>query len=171
MPMAAAAQFTFNAKTDSSNASANTIGGVPAFDLIHLDGIGPGVPLRKGNIVPGSERIQLGNEALRAGTDYGMDYVSGVVYLKRAIRPGMSLTVFYHYDDKAAQPAPDHINGISAMKLDLIPGQFQAIAGLGMAERGTDGTVATSNLFGFASNFSSGGSTVAASTVRSAQAA
>jgi hypothetical protein len=158
--MAAAAQLTFNATTDPSGGVQNAIGGVPAFDLIHLDGLGPGVPLRKGNIVPGSERIQLGNEALKAGTDYGMDYVSGVIYLKRAIRPGMSLTVFYHYDDKAVPPPPDHINGISAMKLELIPGQFSAIAGLGMAERSSDGTVATSNLFGFNSNFSAGGSTL-----------
>lgn len=160
LPMAAAAQFTFNAKSDPGTANQSTLGGVPAFDLIHLDGLGPGVPLRKGNIVPGSERIQLGTQALQIGTDYGMDYVAGVVYLKRAIRPGMSLTVFYHYDDKAVQPPPDHVNGISAMKLELIPGQFSAIAGLGMAERNPDGTVASSNIFGFNSNFSAGGSTV-----------
>src|SRR6185369_5395681 len=108
---AASAQFTFNATTDPSSAPQNSIGGVPAFDLIHLNGLGPGVPLRKGNIVPGTERVQLNNVVLKRGSDYGMDYVAGVVYLQRAIRPDMSLTVFYRYDDKAAQPPPDRVNG------------------------------------------------------------
>lgn len=156
--MAASAQFTFNATTDPSTAPHNNVGGVAAFDLIHLDGLGPGVPLRKGNVIPGSERVQLNNLVLQAGTDYGMDYVSGVVYVKRIIRSGDSLTVFYRYDDKAAQPSPNHVNGITALRLDLIPGQFAVIAGMGMAERNSDGSISSSNLFGFNSNLAVGGS-------------
>src|ERR1044072_5973060 len=100
--MAASAQFNFNANTHPGSAPQTSIGGTPAFDLIHLDGLGPGVPLRKGNVVPGSERIQLNNIVLKAGDDYGTDYATGVVYLKRVIRSGDSLTVFYRYDTKAA---------------------------------------------------------------------
>lgn len=134
------------------------MGGTPAFDLIHLDGLGPGIPLRKGNLVPGSERVQLNNLVLKAGDDYGMDYPTGVVYLKRAIRSGDSLSVFYRYDSKAPAAAPEKINGLGAMKLELVPGQFTVLAGMGMAERSNDGSVRTSNLFGFNSNFSAGGS-------------
>lgn len=158
LPMAAAAQFNFNATTDPNSAPHADLGGTPAFDLIHLDGLGPGVPLRKGNVIPGSERVQLNSLVLKAGADYGMDYPTGVVYLKRAIRSGDSLTVFYRYDSKAAAPAPEKINGIGTMKFDLIPGQFSMLAGMGMAERGNDGSVRSSNLFGFNSNFSNGGS-------------
>nr|HWA84546.1 hypothetical protein [Fimbriimonadaceae bacterium] len=156
--MAATAQFTFNASSDPSSAPRNNVGGTAAFDLIRLDGLGPGVPLRKGNVIPGSERVQLNSVVLKSGADYGMDYVSGVVYVERVIRPGDSLTVFYRYDDKAAQPPPTHVNGITAMRLDLVPGQFAMIAGMGMAERNPDGSLSSSNLFGFNSNFAVGGS-------------
>jgi len=154
LPLAASAQFSFNSTNDSTTPQA-AVGGVPAFDLIYLSGLGPGVPLRKGNVIPGSERVQLNGDVLQAGPDYGMDYVAGVVYVKHSIKPGDSLTVFYRYDDKAAQPSPTQANGFSTMKLDLMPGKFGLLAGLGMAERNPDGTMATSNVFGFNSNFSS----------------
>ncbi|HTQ09474.1 MAG TPA: hypothetical protein VMI31_05325, partial [Fimbriimonadaceae bacterium] len=85
--MAASAQFSFNATNDNSTPQAS-IGGVPAFDLIYLNGQGPGIPLRKGNLIPGSERVQLDGDVLQAGPDYGMDYVAGVVYIKRSIKSG-----------------------------------------------------------------------------------
>lgn len=158
LPMAAAAQFTFNATGDPNTAPQNVLGGTPAFDLIHLGGLGPGIPLRKGNVMPGSERVQLDNQVLQSGSDYGMDYAAGVVYVKRAIKPGMALSVFYRYDPKAAPAsATPHVNGIAIQRFDLLPGgQFAVLAGLGMAERNADGSIASSNVFGFNSNFSVG---------------
>lgn len=161
LPMAAAAQFTFNedATGDQTGGSVQ-MGGASAFDLIHLDGLGPGVPLRKGNVIPGSERVQLNNQILQAGPDYGMDYVAGVVYIKRMMRPGMTLTVFYRYDDKKPQPSGDAVNGLGAYKMNLIPGRLNAIVGMGLAERNADGSVTTSNVFGFNSGLNFGGSSL-----------
>lgn len=160
LPMGATGQFTFGSGLDTNQTPVTqpTIGGTAAFDLIQLNGLGPGIPLRKGNLMPGSERVQLDNLILQNGPDYGMDYVSGVVYLKRAIRPGMSLTVYYRYDDKAPQQPAEKLNGIATMKMDLMPGQFGLLMGMGMAERGLDGTTSTTNLFGFNNNMTVGGS-------------
>ncbi len=157
---AAFAQSPLSGDSGTQNANAPVMSGTPAFDLIQLNGLGPGVPLRKGNVVPNSERVQLDNLMLQSGADYGMDYVAGVVYLKRAIRPGMSLTVYYRYDDKAPAPEPDKVNGLATMKLELLPGQFGILAGLGMAERNGNGTTSTTNLFGFNNSLSFGSSSL-----------
>ncbi len=151
--MVATAQLTFNSKNDPSSPQ-SAVGGTPAFDLIYLDGLGPGVPLRKGNVIPGSERVQLNGEVLKSGLDYGMDYAAGVVYVERAIKPGMSLTVFYRYDDKA-QPS-NSSGGLNAMEFELLPGQLSMIAGMGMAERNPDGSLASTNLFGISNNYDVG---------------
>jgi hypothetical protein len=125
------------------------VGGTSAVDMITLRALGPGAPLRFGNVIPSSERVQLDGRILTAGQDYGMDYATGVVYLKTAQKAGQVLTVSYRYSSKAAPTTKESFSGIGAFRYDLAPGALGVVVGYGMTERTADGNVMTSNLFGF----------------------
>ena len=75
-----AAQTVETKPTDA--APAINLGGTPSVDLITLRATSPSSPLRYGNVIVGSERVQLDGRILSSSTDYAMDYESGVVYLK-----------------------------------------------------------------------------------------
>src|SRR3954470_5641889 len=84
LPFAVGAQAPLTLNEMKSGGGAADIGGTPAIDIITLRAIGPGAPLRYGNVVPKSERVQLDGQLLMAPDDYAMDYATGVLYLKRA---------------------------------------------------------------------------------------
>ncbi len=150
------AQNPFNLDTTETGQAKAEIGGSTSIDMIRLRGASPGVPLRFGNVMPGSERVSLDGSPLVAGQDYSMDYEAGVVYLKKAQRPGMSVTVSYRYSKKAS-PTTSASKGFAGFKFDLMPGGLKAVMGLGLAERRTDGTVSTANIYGLNNSFSFGG--------------
>ncbi|WP_144241260.1 hypothetical protein [Fimbriimonas ginsengisoli] len=143
----------------SGGGGAVEVGGTPAIDIITLRAVGPGAPLRYGNVVPNSERVQLDNERLQAGPDYAMDYATGVVYLKRAQHLGQRLTVSYRYNPKLEGKQTPLLGFASGgtYKFDLVPGGFKALMGMGIAERSADGSVMQSNVFGFNNAFKFGG--------------
>jgi hypothetical protein len=152
-----AAQLPFNLDSAVGSAIKEEVGGTAAIDIIHLNAVGPGAPLRYGNVVPRSERVQLDSEFLTSGTDYMMDYATGVVYLKRSQRAGQTLTVSYRY--KEGQPVAASSNGfagVGTFKYAIAPGSLNMLMGLGVTERGLDGSVAQSNIFGWQNNFSLG---------------
>lgn len=158
LPLATHAQtpLTFDAATENQkNAS---IGGTATIDIIRLRAIGPGTPLRFGNVVPGSERVQLDGQRLAAGVDYSMDYATGVVYLMRAQREGQSLTVSYRYGPKVDAKAVSPFAGLGGFKFDLVPGGLKMLMGLGITERATDGSVLQGNVFGFNNSMKFGSS-------------
>jgi hypothetical protein len=157
LPLGTSAQSAARFDTPAEGFIEPQVGGTPTVDLIRLRASGPGVPLRYGNVVAGSERVMLEGQVLQRGPDYAMDYEAGVVYLKRAQREGQSLTVNYRYDTSGKRPNPNPGAGFGGFKFDLMPGRLGMVMGLGMTERTADGNVLTSNVFGFNNSFSFGG--------------
>lgn len=132
------------------------LGGIAAIDLVTLRSMSLGIPLRYGGVLAKSERVELNGRILREGEEYALDAASGIVYLKVPYRVGDSLRVQYRYDPKRVETAP--AGGISGLRLDLVPGgQLGFVAGMGVADRSADGRVATSNVFGWTSNFAFSG--------------
>ncbi len=140
--------------TDASHAT--DVGGTPSLDMITLRAVGPGAPLRFGNVIPGSERVQLDGQILQPDADYSMDYGTGVVYLKRAQRAGQVLTVYYRYRAGAAATDSSTPSGINGFKFSLMPGNLTVLMGLGITERATDGSVISSNTLGWRDGFNLG---------------
>lgn len=158
MPIVATAQVPLNINSQDPNAPANVAGGTAALDLITARANTPGVPLKHGNVIAGSERVQLGNAVLKRGEDYSMDYASGVVYIRRAMKVGETVTVSYRYDKNAkAQPSSGlNLNGVAGFRYDIAPGALSMVLGFGMTERTADGQVISTNLFGFNNSFDLG---------------
>lgn len=150
------AQNPFNVDTDANAAPKPEVGGAASIDLIRLQGTSPGVPLRNGNVMPGSEMVSLNGEPLVRGRDYSIDHEAGVIYLMRAQKPGMALSVSYRYS-KTKGASTTARNGFAGFKFDLLPGGLKAVMGLGMAERQGNGNVLTSNIYGLNNRFSFGG--------------
>ncbi len=133
-----------------------SLGGTPAFDIIQIGTSGPGQPLRRGNVIPKSEKVFLNGSLLEAGKDYAIDYASGVVYLQRSVRTSDSLSVQYRYDNKPVVSTGAAIGGNRALQFGAKPGQAGLIMGLGATERTADGKVMRSNVVGAQNNFSAG---------------
>jgi hypothetical protein len=160
LPFSASAQAPFNLEADSKPQSAVELGGIPALDIVSLRALGPGTPLRYGNIIPSSESVQLDGRRLTRGQDYAMDYEAGVVYLKVAQREGQSMSVSYRYSKEPSAKQASPFAGIGGFKFQVAPKSLNVIMGLGMAERATDGSVMQTNVFGFNNSFKFGGSQV-----------
>lgn len=128
------------------------------MDLLTVRANSPGVPLKHGNVIPGSERVQLGSQVLQREVDYTLDHESGVVYIRRAMKPGDSVTVTYRYDKTAAATTSKGLNfsQLGGFKMEIAPGAMSMVMGLGMTERTTDGQVVSTNLFGFNNSFNLG---------------
>jgi hypothetical protein len=159
LPMAAGAQSPFNLDGDLKTEAKAEMGGTPAVDIISLRAIGPGAPLRYGNVVPNSEAVQLDSRRLTRDQDYVMDYAAGVVFLKIAQRAGQSLTVSYRYSTKASTVAKQAspFAGLGGFRYQVAPESLSLIMGMGVAERSADGKVLQSNVFGFNNSFKFGG--------------
>ncbi|MEQ1821759.1 MAG: hypothetical protein ABL949_04565, partial [Fimbriimonadaceae bacterium] len=146
------AQTPFNANGQQNGDSQTQIAGTPTIDLVILKGNQPGVPLRFGSIVAGSESVTFNGRKLERGKDYQMDYAAGVVYLMRAQRAGQSLTVSYRYEPGKQATQTGRTNFAATLptyKFDLTPdGSMTAVVGFGLAERQSDGNVVMSNLYG-----------------------
>lgn len=128
------------------------VGGAPSTDVIVLHAIGPCTPLRYGGILAGSEHIDLDGQTLSRGADYSIDYGTGVIYLFRAQRAGQVMTASYRYDASRVKPTTASYAGLTSLQFQIAPGGFNAIAGLGLADRAADGTVSASNVYGLGSN-------------------
>lgn len=159
LPISACAQGPVaSTSTPVSSDQPAAVGGLPALDVIELGNIGPGAPLRYGNVIPNSEMVQLGGIRLHLGTDYLMDYGVGVVYLMVAQSAGQELTVAYRYKQTAPIPAGGIVTSpaLSASTYTLMPGALSLLTDFGVIERGSGGTVASSNLLGVSDNFKLG---------------
>jgi hypothetical protein len=153
MPLGAWAQLVvpinpFNAAASPTDGTRETMGGTPAIDVIRLNAVGPGTPLRFGNVIPSSERVTLNGRSLSRGTEYALDYAAGVMYLKVAQKAGDSLTVSYRYGEKPVGNTVGVANGFAGMKFDIAPGGLKMLMGFGIAERAADGSVMLSNVYG-----------------------
>jgi len=133
------------------------VGGLPTFDIITLGAIGPGAPLRYGNVIPNSEQVQLNGITLMPLSDYLMDYAVGVVYLKVAQSAGQQLTVSYRYKPgPAAPPGFTQFSALSAYTYAVAPGSLNFLSGIGVTERASNGSVMSNNVFGFNNTFKLG---------------
>src|SRR5579863_1342498 len=84
----------------AANTPAPLLTGLAAMETITLKASGPATPLQHGNVIPGSEHLDLNGRLLTGGLDYVLDAAAGVVYLFVAQKAGDTLTVDYHYGDK-----------------------------------------------------------------------
>ncbi len=155
LPGTAGSQTPFNVTGDGASAAPATIGGTFTIDLITVRSAMPGVPLRFGGVVPGSETVDFEGRRLVKGKDYQIDYDAGVVYLMRAQKAGQVVRVSYRYDEKRSSQTVGRTQfaGMPTLKFDLVPGKMHAVIGFGMAERQTDGNVLMSNLYGWNNTF------------------
>lgn len=158
LPLVVHAQTPYRLNPDEQNAPLNNVGGTAALDLLSVRANSPGVPLKHGNVIPGSERVQLAGTTLQRGVDYTMDHEAGVVYINRALKTGDSVTVSYRYDKNAkkATGASFRPNNINAFSFNVAPGAMNMVLGFGMTERTADGQVVSTNLFGFNNSFNLG---------------
>lgn len=148
LPLVVVAQAPTPTPTQDAKGAA-AVGGVSTIDYVTLRAGNLGAPLRFGHVIPGSERIELNGRVLTSGADYGIDYETGVVYLKVAQRTGDRLGVAYRYDPQGkASSGTSNFAGINRFGLSLAPG-LGFIGGLGLTERAADGTVLSSNVFGW----------------------
>ena len=156
MPITAAAQTPLSVVSQPGDPnSPAAVGGVPSVDFITLGPIGPGAPLRFGNVVTNSEVVQLEGITLKQGSDYFMDYAVGVVYLKVSQRAGQVLTVSYRYKQgqAAAAPGSSALSALTQFKYTISPGAMQFLTGVGLTERGSDGSIMQNSLFGLTNSF------------------
>lgn len=156
LPLAATAQTPFDATQTLPQADKPTIGGTPTIDYIRLSGDRPGVPLRFGGVVSGSERVELDGRVLTRNVDYRLDYGSGILYVATPVKPGQALTVSYRYDKSKETAAPNSFGGAGSFRFELVPSALKMVVGLGVAER-VGSQVLNSNLFGWNNSFKLGG--------------
>ncbi len=133
--------------------------GKPAVDIMPAQSRSLGLPLRHGNIVPGTVHVLLGTQSLKEGEDYTLDYAGGVLYLLRPAKPYESIRVAYRYDPSTPEsPLPG--GGFSLLTLSFQGlGTLQLLGGLSSVQR-EGGTLAFSNQFGFNNAFSVRGTTL-----------
>jgi hypothetical protein len=137
---------------------AKELRGKPAVDIMPAQSPFLGLPLRHGNVVPGTVHVLLGTQSLKEGEDYTMDYGNGVLYLLRPARPYESVRVAYRYDPTAPSTSP--VGGFSLLTLSFGGwGSLQLLTGLSNVQR-QEGTLAFSNQYGFSNAFSFGDTTL-----------
>ncbi len=158
-PILVSAQAPFDANSAPQQQSSElSVGGTPTSDIVLIKSSSPTVPLRFGGVLPNSERIELSGRQLVRGKDYTIDLESGVVYLMVPVRKGQSLVASYRYKNDAQKEQSALFGGPATYKFDLMPGGTKVMFGLGMTERGADGNVITSNVYGVNNAFSMGSS-------------
>lgn len=148
MALAAVAQAQQAASSQAPAAAPPVIASSPSVDILPLHAFVGGVPLRHGNLVPGSDSLQLNDRQLNPATDYAIDYVAGVIYLKVPQQVGDTLTASYRYTSGPAASAVNSAPAFNGLQIGFMPGAT-ALLGFGLAEREVDGSASTSNLFGW----------------------
>ena len=138
----------------------NAVGGKLSVDLMFTQAEALGVTLRHGAVVPGSEEVSVDGRRLKRGDDYTIDNDAGIVYLLIPTKPGQAVSVNYRYDASRAHA------GEAVSASNLVPfrldfggnGSLGFTLGMGLAERTQDGSVLSSNIFGWKNTFNVGGS-------------
>ncbi len=162
-PTSGSAQIALPAVDEKTSTQTNEIGGRTNFEQLTVAVGRPSVTLRYGHLKAGSESVQMDGRTLVRDTDYYMDYVAGVVYLKVPVRQGQTVTVQYRYDEATGSTGTFGL-GTSGNKFQGFTYQMtkgtSMILGMGLTERLGDGTVLSSNVYGLnnAFNFAGGGS-------------
>jgi hypothetical protein len=135
------------------------VGGKLSVDLMFTKPDALGVTLRHGAIIAGSVEVSLDGHKLQPGQDYNIDLDSGVVYLLVQTKPGAAVSTSYRYDpSRAGASTGVSASGLVPMKMDFGGGNSLGITlGMGLAERTADGSVMSSNIFGWSNSFSLGG--------------
>ena len=151
--------FTFNETNTESSLPKGAIAGTPTIDVVRLSQGSPSVPLRHGNIVNDSEILYAGATKLRRGSDYQIDYATGLIYLMRSFKAGDTMSVSYRYNSAVADPT-GALTSLTSMKFDLVPSALKFSLGLGMTERQSDGNVLMTNVYGWNNAFGFGQSKV-----------
>lgn len=156
----ASAQFTLTPDgQELKKAESAVLQGKNGFDLIPITKERFTFPLRKGNIIAGSVRVELDGKALIEDKDYSIDLVSGTLAIRTSIRIGQSLRVQYRYDETKKQTGEfgsSFMGGSSsAFNFQLSDGA-KAFVGMGITERREDGTIVSTNVFGMNNSFKLG---------------
>ena len=103
LPLAVHAQTPADAITGNA-APTTSATGTPGIEMIPLKVLDAPIRLRFRGIYPHSDTVTLDGQALARGTDYNIDYISGVLYLMKQANVGQVLRLNYQYD-ASSQPA------------------------------------------------------------------
>lgn len=153
------AQMRLPAEVEAQKAPPVEVGGTFSAELLTARSDQVGIPLRYGNVRPGSESVELNGRKLKPDVDYYLDYPSGTLYLKVMVRDREQVRVDYRYDEKTGSAGTFGLgggkSGFAGIKFELAKGTSVNVA-MGLTERLGDGTVITSNVYGMANSFGLG---------------
>lgn len=156
LSLVVACQLSFADETPAPAQAKPNLAGQTAFDLIHITDSTPTIPLKNGKVVPGSEQVDVDGKVLKRDRDYVIDNSRGVVYLMVPAGRSQSVRVSYRHD----QSQPDTVQkqnfalgSMSGIGLNILGSEQRILLGMGMAERMSDGTVMTSNVYGMKNKF------------------
>lgn len=126
--------------------------GKAAVDVMPGVKRGLGYPLRYGNVIRGTVAVDISGQSLKEGTDFEVDFASGVLYVKIEVKDSDSIRVRYRHD-----PDGKASSGGSALPLLTLnfgrQGSMTMLMGMGGAERFVDGRVMQSQNIGIKNNF------------------
>ncbi|MGE0000447.1 MAG: hypothetical protein AB7F50_01295 [Fimbriimonadaceae bacterium] len=159
----AVAQVRLPAEVEKRESPPVEVGGTFSAELLTARADQVGIPLRYGNVRPGSERVEVNGRTLKPDIDYYIDYPSGTLYLKLMVRDREPVRVDYRYDEKTGSSGTFGVgggkSGFAGIKFELAKGTSVNVA-MGLTERLGDGTVVTSNVYGMANSFGLGQGTL-----------
>lgn len=132
----------------------SSVGGQSSIETLLLDGSEFSLPLRNGQVFPGSESVELDGRRLQKDVDYLIDYEGGTLQIMRSTRKGQQVRVSYRYGADAPKATSGaSMNPLAGLGFQFAGGEQKVLLGMGMAERRGDGSLVSSNLYGLKNNF------------------
>ncbi len=126
--------------------------GKAAVDVMPGVKRGLGYPLRYGNVIRGTVAVDVSGQSLKEGSDFDVDFASGVLYVKTEVKDSDSIRVRYRHD-----PDGKASSGGSALPLLTLnfgrQSSMTMLMGMGGAERFADGRIMQSQNIGMKNNF------------------
>jgi len=100
----------------STNSKNTGEAGIPTSEVLPGNGTRAGYVLGHGNIIPGSEWVDIGTGHAQRTKDYAIDYASGTIFFVEPIRQMDSVRVDYRYSEKGSGQRSVAGPGLMALK-------------------------------------------------------
>jgi len=129
--------------------------GRAAVDLMPGKRNGLGYPLRFGNVIPGTVRLELDGRHLEEGKDFTVDYGGGAVFISGPVKDSSSIRVSYRHDPEAKSTLTGNALPLLALNFGDA-GSVRMLMGFSGAQRFADGSMVQSNNVGIQNSLSFG---------------